>query len=500
MLAFVRVGASKRPGARGLAWVCVLACAVAPACRRDPPQPPAQRSPAPSPSSPTIRLPAVELEVGDGTPLGLILISVDTLRADYLSCYGHTRILTPNIDRLAAGGVLFRHAYSQASTTTPSHASMLTSLYLQDHNVFSNFEALGDGPITMAEAFAAHGYSTYGIVTMRHLNPEVSNLGQGFQHFVRSTSTRRAGPTIDNFLSWVDGTQGKPFFAFIHLTDVHTPYRPPPPYDRFYYDDDEHDPSEKSLARIWPTLPKHMSDHPFFQQWLQGITDLAYVLAQYQGAVTYVDDEIGRLLDALEERDLLHRTAIVFTADHGESLGEHGMYFVHTGLYEPTVHVPFIGWFPGMGEQGVQVRDIVESVDIMPTVLEYFGLHPPEALRGRSLWPLIRGEALPPKSAFIEHAGRNLVAMRSEHYKYIRHLRTAFIQPSYPFIDGREELYDLRTDPRELHDIAKEHPDVLAAFRQEIERRRTERLNLAVGKAEITPETTDILRSLGYVE
>jgi membrane-anchored protein YejM (alkaline phosphatase superfamily) len=112
-------------------------------------------------------------------------------------------------------------------------------------------------------------------------------------------------------LTWLDQQGERPFFGWIHLSDVHTPYRPPPPYDRFYYDDDERDPAKRSLARIWHLLPENMTDHPLFRSWLEGITDVDWVLAQYQGAVTYVDDEVGRLLDALQERDLLTRTAII---------------------------------------------------------------------------------------------------------------------------------------------------------------------------------------------
>ncbi len=442
--------------------------------------------------------PAPRLPHGDPEPMGLIVVTVDTLRADYLSCYGHARILTPSFDRLASGGVLFWKAVSQATTTTPSHASIFTSLYLQDHNVYSNFEALGTQPRTMAEILVGRGFETYANVNMRHLNPEVSGLGQGFKTFVRSGG-RRATANVDNFLGWLDSRQDKKFFAWLHLSDVHTPYSPPPPYDRFYYDDDERDPGKRSLQRIWPTLPTHLSDHPFFQQWLSGITDLDWVLAQYQGSVTYVDDEIGRLIDALEERDLLGKTAIVITADHGESLGEHDMYFVHTGLYEPTVHVPLITYFPGAGRQGVHVKDIVESVDIMPTALEYLSVPAPRGIRGRSLWPLIRGEVQPPRIAFSEHAGRNMAMLRSERYKYIKHLRTMLVQPSYPFIDGREELYDLKADPLERKDISAQATDMVRVFRKELVQRRSERLAMATGEAELTQETLEVLRALGYV-
>ncbi len=471
----------------GALWAALVA-----ACNTTPsPEPPARARPE--------RTQPAGLPGGESSPLGVIVVTVDTLRADYLSCYGHARILTPSFDRIATGGVLFRQAISQSSTTTPSHASIFTSLYLQDHNIYTNFDALGGSRRTLAELFAGRGYSTFGIVNMSHLNPEVGNVTQGIQTLVRSGNFRRAGPTVDHVLHWLDGLEEQPFFAWIHFADVHTPYNPPPPYDRFYYDDDERDPTKRSLARIWHLLPSHMTDHPNFLSWLQGITDVEWVMAQYQGAVTYVDDEIGRLLDALEARELLHRTAIVLTSDHGEALGEHDMYFVHTGLYEPTVHIPLIMYFPGAGRQGVQVREVVESVDIFPTVLEYFDIPAPGGIRGRSLWPLMRGEVQPPRVALSEHAGRNLVALRSEQYKYVRQLRTRHLQPSYPWVEGREELYDLKRDPRERHNLAAELPAVISAFRRELSRRRADRQDLDVGNAEITAETEEVLRSLGYV-
>ena len=207
-----------------------------------------------------------------------------------------------------------------------------------------------------------------------------------------------------------------------------------------------------------------MTDHPFFQAWLEGITDSDWVLAQYQGAVTYVDDEFGRLLDRLEEMGLLERTAVVLTADHGESLGEHDIYFTHTGLYEPTIHVPLITYFPGAGRQGVQVREVVESIDIYPTVLEYFGIPIPRGIRGHSLWPLIRGEVQPERVAMSEHAGRNLKA-----------------------------------DPLEKRDLTRDLPEVMKTFRRDLERRRSERLNLQVGRAELNNETVEVLRAMGYV-
>ncbi len=435
-----------------------------------------------------------------GPTLGVILITVDTLRADYLSCYNHARILTPSFDRLASMGALFSQCFAQATTTTPSHASIMTSLYLQDHNVYSNFDAIGQEPRTLAEVLAGRGFATFAIVNMKHLNPEVSNLGQGFATFVRGDAVRRAGPTIDEFFAWLDKLGEKRFFAWIHFVDVHTPYNPPPPYSHFYYDDDERDPHKRSLRRIWHLLPEHMSDHPLFRAWLEGITDRDWVIAQYQGAVTYVDDEVGRLMDGLAHRGVLDRTAIVLTSDHGEALGEHDMYFVHTGLYEPTSRVPLITYFPGEARRGVSVAEVVESVDIYPTILEHLDVPSPKGIRGRSLLPHLRGEITAQKTAFIEHAGRSLVSLRTGRHKYIRHLRTLHLQPSYPFVEGKEELYDLKLDPYEARDVAGEHQELIQEFRRELTARRAQKLELKTGKAELSPETIEILRSLGYVQ
>ena len=133
----------------------------------------------------------VDVEV-DPDQQGLILITIDTLRADFLGAYGHPRVQTPHLERLASGGQLFRTAIAQSSTTTPSHTSLMTSLYLHDHNVYSNFEAVGENPSTLAQILQQEGYETFAMVNMRHLNPEVSNLGAGFDTFVRSGNMRRA--------------------------------------------------------------------------------------------------------------------------------------------------------------------------------------------------------------------------------------------------------------------------------------------------------------------
>ncbi len=434
-------------------------------------------------------------------PNGLILITVDTLRADMLGTYGHPEVQTPTFDRLAEEGQLFEKAIAQSSTTTPSHASLFTSLYLHDHNVYSNFEALGRSPPTIAELLQDQGYETFAMVNMRHLNPEVAKFSRGFGTYIRSGYMRRAEENVDRFLDWIDEHEGKPFFAWLHIVDVHTPYRPPAPYDRLYYDRDERDPRDRSLQKMWPLLPRHMSDHPFFRDWLQGITDTEWVIAQYKGAVTYVDDQIGRLVDELEERGRLKSTGIVVTADHGENLGDHDMYFVHTGLYDSTVHVPLITYFPGAEHTGVVVEDVVELVDVMPTALEYLGVEPPTRIRGQSLWPQVRGEQ--PEServALSEHAGKNLVSLRSARYKYIRHQRTKRLQPSYPFVRGQEELYDLLTDPRELIDIAADRPEVVEMFRSLLQERRETRLDMSIGQASLTGDTLDVLKSLGYVQ
>lgn len=439
------------------------------------------------------------MPAGKAKARGVILITVDTLRADHLSVYGGPKGATPNLARLAQGSVLFQTAMAQSSTTSPSHASIMTGLYPEDHNVYSNYDALGEGPVTLAKHLRAQGFMTYAIVNMAHLNPEVVNLGRGFDTFVHSGNGRGAGASFDHFLSWLDNVGDAPYFAWIHLADVHTPYKPPAPFDTMFYKGSARDANNHSLAQVWPLLPQEMANHPLFASWLAGITDVHWVSAQYQGAAAYVDRELGRLFDVLEQRRALDKTAIVFTSDHGESLGEHDMYFVHMGLYEPTVHIPLITHFPGSLRQGVQVEDVVQSVDIMPTLLDYLDVPAPQHIRGRSLWPLMAGQPMAAQPAFIEHAGRSQIALRSAQYKYIKHLRSHHIQPSYPFVAGREELYDLRRDPGELHDVAKHNPAIVRAMRAQAQAIVGSRQNLAGGKARLDDTTLDSLRALGYV-
>lgn len=434
--------------------------------------------------------------------LGLVLITIDTLRADSLSAYGNAHVMTPALDRLSAQGALFARAISQSTTTSPAHASLMTSLYLQDHNVYSNFDALGDEARTLAEMLLGRGFATFGIANMKHLNAEVSNLAQGFTTFRRCDGRRTAEATVDEFLQWLDTVpETTHYFAWLHLADVHTPYSPPAPYDQLYYDADEGDPDEHSLAKIWPSLPEHMSDHPFFRRWLHGITDLRWILAQYEGAVSYVDEQIGRLQDELVRRGLDDDTGMIVTADHGESLGEHRMYFIHAGLYDATARVPLIMSLPGMPRVGIAVQEVVETVDVLPTVLEYLRVPLPHnaRIRGTSLWPLLRGELVPDKTAYTEHAGGNLAALRTARWKYIRHLRDNDIIPVYPFVAGREELYDLLQDPDEQENVAKDHPDIVQTFRHELARKRDDKRVLGRGVATLTAESVEVLRALGYV-
>ncbi len=432
---------------------------------------------------------------------GLIMITADTLRADYLSCYGNEEILTPYLDRLAGSGVLFRQAITAATTTTPSHASMFTSLYLQDHNAYSNYEAIADDVITLFEQVHGRGFRTFAIVNMPHLNPEVSNIVQGVETFYSGNRPRRAHDTMKIFLNWLDGLSAdEPFLAWLHLVDVHTPYRPPAPYNRFYYAGDENDPQNHSLQNIWPLLPTHMSDHPFFKRWLEGITDLSYVLAQYKGAVSYLDDEMGELFKELEARGRLDDTAIIFASDHGESLGEHDMYFIHFGLYEPTLRVPLIMYLPGAERSGVVVDQVVETIDIMPTILEYFAIPNPPNIRGKSLLPVIRGELTDGAGvAYSEHAGASLAMVRDSRYKYIRHLKMSSVVPAYNLTRGREELYDLEKDPLERHDIITEYPEIAEKYRRIMREKRRHKLNIHAGEPTINKETEAMLKSLGYI-
>ncbi len=438
-------------------------------------------------------------------PLNVVLITADTLRGDMLGVNGNEEVRTPRLDALASKGVNFRRAYTNITTTTPSFASLFSSLYPQDHGVYSNMDRVSDEVVMLPEILKEAGWHTAAYINMPWLNPEVTNVPQGIDEINRGDRIRKADATNRWVLDFFDRRKqapDDPFFLWVHYIDNHTPYHAPGEFDRMYYPEDR-DPRGResgSLQEVWPRFPIDMRDNEHVERWLRGITDKDYVIGHYKGSVTWIDGKVGRLIDRLKKNDQWENTLFVFTSDHGESLGEHEIWFSHGGLYEVTARIPLIVRLPD-GPEGKQVDAIVSLVDLKPTILRILGLQVPEQARGQDVWTVARGESSGPMAAYLEHTGRQLTGVVTPQFKYIRHLRTRRdIYPEYPIVRGTVELYDLESDPGELKNLAEARPEVVERLARLHEELAAGERPFVAEEATIDEETEEALRALGYIQ
>lgn len=402
---------------------------------------------------------------GGARPRSVLLISVDTLRADRLGSYGYSAAATPNMDAVAARGLRFSQATTVVPLTLPAHTSLLTGTFPTFHGVRDNggFYA-EDSLTTLAETLKPLGYRTGGFVGAFVLDRRWG-LAQGFDHYfdefdlskyemsVGLEAAQRPGrEVVDRALTWLGEDRSQPFFAWVHLYDPHAPYQPPEPY----------------RSRFAATM--------------QGA---------YDGEIAATDAEIGRLLSALQVSGQLDSTVVVIVGDHGESLGDHGEQQHGFFVYDAAVHIPLIIAGPGVPVR--VVPDQVRIVDVMPTVLDLLGVAAPAGSQGQSLLPLGRGEALD-LLAYSEtfypryHYGwSELTAVRDGRFKFIA--------------APRRELYDIEADPGETSDLAKENPRMADALERALKDLATRTATKAVAQPPraIDAETEQRLRALGYV-
>jgi len=405
----------------------------------------------------------------DLTGANVLLITLDTTRADRLGSYGYASAETPRLDRLAEEGVLFETATTPTAFTLPSHSSILTGLYPPFHGVRLNGGvALADVQTTLAESLAGSGYRC-GAVMGAFVLDQRWGLSQGFEQFDDEFEMapdqkldlagvqRPADRVVDLGLEWLEADDGRPFFAWLHFYDPHIPYEPPEPY------------ATRFAGR--------------------GKSGL------YDGEIAFTDSQLGRVFDWLEERGLAENTVVVVVGDHGESLGDHGEKEHGYYIYDATVRVPLIVRVPGADLEGIRVPAQVRTIDVLPTVLDLVGVEAPDPLHGESLVPLMLDpEASAPRYAYSESMSVHLQYGWSALYS----VRTT----DHKFIDApREELYDLAQDPSESENLLRREPEVaeglrsaLVTLREEIEAGAPE-----IQEADLDEETRDMLAALGYV-
>jgi arylsulfatase A-like enzyme len=438
----------------------------------------------------------------DTAPLNVLLISIDSLRADHVGVYGYEKATTPTIDRLATEGVLFRNAISTTSWTLPAHAALLTGTYETRHGATIPTAKIDASVATLAEAFRAAGYRTTGFYSGPFLHPYFG-FDRGFEEYFDCTSYALeaiadpasgkvhasshkdiTNPRIaSSFASAAAGHDGRPFFFFVHMWDVHYELVPPPPYDRMFADAD------------MPENP--VRDFRHDRRFRVGTDDATFrsVIALYDGEIRFTDDTIGRMLAVLESNKLLDNTLVVVTSDHGDEFLEHGGKGHKRTLYQEVLHVPLVFWAKRTLSPATSSVS-ASLVDVAPSIAILAGIDGHDRMDGR---PLFRRDGRvddTPRTALAE------LRANPRHPRYAAAIR----HPLKLLRDvkaGREELFDLERDPREEYPMGASGA-AAASLRAALDAHFATRPNdyqPAAPRAEpLPPGMKKRLRELGYLD
>jgi arylsulfatase A-like enzyme len=326
---------------------------------------------------------------------------MDTQRADRLSCYGYRKPTTPHLDALAKDGVIFSSFISPHIPTLPGHTTMFSGKDVYSHTVTGQAGQYGLDPSvrTLPEILSRNGYYAAAADTLGRWFANGFEQVKGYGWTPDADGALRKGEGVNQTalpLLEECAKQPKPFFLFIHYWDPHTPYLPPAPYRRMFYGGDESDPANKSMEPV-------LNFEPFmwyFREWMGHVTDIEYAKALYDAEVAYMDSCLCQLFTRIEELGIAEETLVVLTADHGEELDEHEMWFDHHGLYDTNVHIPLVMRWPDGLPRGATVPGLTRMLDLAPTILDLAGLGEEaerERMEGVSMTPLIRNPSPIPR-------------------------------------------------------------------------------------------------------
>ena len=430
----------------------------------------------------------------------------DTLRADYLGCHGFQGDISPNVDRLAAEGLLFERCFSQAPWTKPSVASLFTSLHPEIHGVTTHHgwfgedrsvarqdvgpssgrtDVLPDEALTLAEVLRTQGYETAAFVA----NPWIQRdqgFAQGFETY-EEVETKRGRPLVDRALAWLQArADERPFFLYLHFMDVHGPYDAPDKDYAALKDSsslgDTRTLDERELRR----LPEHLRGVP----WTGGPEgrDLRAWRGRYAAGVRALDRHVGAFVDELRTANRLDSTLLVFTSDHGEELLEHGGWDHGESLHEDQTHVPLIVRLPGAARAGERLSSVTSLIDVPPTILALAKLSVPADFQGHDASSLGTSDAFSVASAVKWRP--ELLALRTARHRLVCDLERE-----------TQTLYDLEKDPREATDLAPSEPELARTLRERLQshlERLAAREPLTPGELEVSTERAARLKDLGY--
>ncbi|MBN1827360.1 MAG: sulfatase [Candidatus Eisenbacteria bacterium] len=431
----------------------------------------------------------------DAAGTNILLVTLDTTRADYLSCYGYQGPVraTPNLDSLAADGVRFDRAISASAATPVSHATILTGVYPYRHGVRVIYAEegyfLADSVATLASILGEKGWDT-GAVLSSFTVSEFYGFDRGFRYFDSGISDdpeaafrpkgnglwgweveknqRRSDATTDEAIRWLEGAK-RPFCLWVHYWDPHDERLLPPEENQRLFETDTKDIYERKRL-------------------------------QYAGEIHYMDSQFGRLIRRLKESGEYDNTAIVVVADHGEGLGDHG-WWNHRILYQEQIRVPLIAKIPGW-PAGEEIAAAVRSADTMPTLLAAAGVAPPPGLDGRDMTPVVLGEEEEPRTAYADainlyDLNAGMVRLRPDDSLLHSLIDGDWKLIHRPLLEGKDELYRLSSDPREETNLVEEEPDRATRLREALDRFNGY-VRDSLGEA-ADPETLERLKALGYV-
>ncbi len=421
---------------------------------------------------------------GPAAPPSIVLVTLDTLRADHLGLYGYFRDTSPALDRLAAEAVVFDNALTTMTTTLPAHASLMTSTLTLTHGIKGNVQHLdtrldGSGLATLAEVLADGGYRTAAFVSAAPLKSH-TGIQAGFGHWDQPEARqRRAGPTTRRVERWLATAGEGPLFLWVHYFDPHDPYDPPPPYDTAFAADGR---LERWLAERRVGKWRNPRLHE--------------LIDRYDGEIRYLDAELGKLFAALEAAGHWREAAVVVAGDHGEGLGQHG-WIRHGRIFQEQLRVPLLVKLPA-GDRRRARRDprVASLVDVVPTLVAALDLEVPERF-ARQLEGVDLLAPGPRRHVFAERTHR----FRARWEPGPKYALTGSDWKYFHLPQGDDALYDLARDPHELVNVLASRPDVGAAMRDEILELLAGARHLGAAEGEPPPpEVLEELKALGYLD
>ena len=426
----------------------------------------------------------------------VILISIETTRADHLGCYGYERMTSPVIDNLAGEGATFLNMYVQRGETWPALTSMMTSLYPVNHGVRHNGHMLSPSKISLAEILKNNKYRCGAFLTNA-----VYAKWRGFDHkFANAEESEDDVKATQKAIEWLKVQHDKKLFLWIHYWQPHRPYQPPLPYDRIFDPDytGRLDGSNYQMNEI--TLKKLDLDD----------ADLNHIISLYDGSILFIDDQIKLLFETLDDLGIKENSIIIVTSDHGEDLYQHNYYFYHSGsVYSSSLHVPFIIKLPYQRMENKKIDDIVQGIDIAPTILDLLDIPIPDHFEGQTLKPLILSES-PVTDSGVAYSewGNKILTIRTDRYRYVYnptgfHPHPIAEVPEIAYPIDEEELYDVMADPLESNNRVSEKSQTAQDMLKKLSDWKYFETWLSSEidtEQKIPEEVLERLRSLGYIK